>query len=96
MQKLSKYQDARGCEILWGQAAHLSEQNTPTESSAIAASRKLIPIWGHEGELDLQNLDHWRQENEMQLMFYDGRTHNIQEMLVATNIINVLKTAGKM
>lgn len=44
MQKLSKYQDARGCEILWGQAAHLSEQNTPTESSAIAASRKLIPI----------------------------------------------------
>lgn len=44
MQKLSKYQDARGCEILWEQAAHLSEQNTPTESSAIAASKMLIPI----------------------------------------------------
>ena len=36
------------------------------------------------------------RENEMQLMFFDGRTHNVQEMLVATNVINVLKTAGKM
>ena len=44
MQKLSKYQDARGCEILWEQAAHLSEQNTPTESSAISASKMLIQI----------------------------------------------------
>lgn len=28
----------------------------------------------------------------MQLMFFDGRTHKVQEMLVAINITNFLKT----
>ena len=38
MQKLSKYQDARGCEILWEQAAHLSEHLVPRQKPGTSAA----------------------------------------------------------